>query len=104
MGLNVGRVIFRDLLCLLFANQFKISTSALSFVVVVYNNIRRRTNKERVKRGTTMADNNNSHDNDDHNHCTNPSFLTALVAGGMAGTSVDVALYPIDTIKVRVYY
>lgn len=29
------------------------------------------------------------------------SFLTALVAGGMAGTSVDVALFPIDTIKTR---
>ncbi|GKZ01351.1 hypothetical protein MPSEU_001086100 [Mayamaea pseudoterrestris] len=31
-----------------------------------------------------------------------PSFLTALVAGGMAGTSVDVALFPIDTVKVRI--
>ena len=30
-----------------------------------------------------------------------PSFLTALVAGGMAGTSVDVALFPIDTVKTR---
>jgi hypothetical protein len=29
------------------------------------------------------------------------NFLTALVAGGMAGTSVDVALFPIDTVKVR---
>ena len=29
------------------------------------------------------------------------SFLTALVAGGMAGTSVDIALFPIDTIKTR---
>lgn len=29
------------------------------------------------------------------------SFATALVAGGIAGTSVDMALYPIDTIKVR---
>lgn len=29
------------------------------------------------------------------------SFATALVAGGMAGTSVDVALYPIDTLKTR---
>eukprot|EP00546_Thalassionema_frauenfeldii_P016855 CAMPEP_0178899152 /NCGR_PEP_ID=MMETSP0786-20121207/2733_1 /TAXON_ID=186022 /ORGANISM="Thalassionema frauenfeldii, Strain CCMP 1798" /LENGTH=268 /DNA_ID=CAMNT_0020569961 /DNA_START=1 /DNA_END=804 /DNA_ORIENTATION=- len=28
-------------------------------------------------------------------------FATALVAGGLAGTSVDVALFPIDTIKTR---
>lgn len=30
-----------------------------------------------------------------------PSFATALTAGGMAGTAVDVALFPIDTIKTR---
>lgn len=30
-----------------------------------------------------------------------PSFITALVAGGCAGTSVDVALFPIDTLKTR---
>lgn len=30
-----------------------------------------------------------------------PSFTTALVAGGLAGTSVDVALFPIDTLKTR---
>lgn len=30
-----------------------------------------------------------------------PSFATALIAGGMAGTSVDVALFPIDTLKTR---
>uniref|UniRef100_A0A7R9WMN4 S-adenosylmethionine transporter n=1 Tax=Craspedostauros australis TaxID=1486917 RepID=A0A7R9WMN4_9STRA len=29
------------------------------------------------------------------------SFLNALIAGGMAGTSVDVALFPIDTLKTR---
>ncbi|KAG7344593.1 mitochondrial carrier protein [Nitzschia inconspicua] len=29
------------------------------------------------------------------------NFLTALIAGGLAGTSVDVALFPIDTIKTR---
>ena len=29
------------------------------------------------------------------------SFSTALVAGGLAGTSVDVALFPIDTLKTR---
>lgn len=29
------------------------------------------------------------------------SFYTALVAGGCAGTSVDVALFPIDTLKTR---
>lgn len=28
-------------------------------------------------------------------------FLVSLVAGGLAGTSVDVALFPIDTIKTR---
>ncbi|EKX38119.1 hypothetical protein GUITHDRAFT_77427 [Guillardia theta CCMP2712] len=30
-----------------------------------------------------------------------PSFRVALVAGGCAGTSVDVALFPIDTLKTR---
>ena len=29
------------------------------------------------------------------------SFLNSLVAGGLAGTTVDVALFPIDTIKTR---
>ena len=29
------------------------------------------------------------------------SFLTALLAGGAAGTCVDVALFPIDTLKTR---
>ena len=29
------------------------------------------------------------------------SFLVSLLAGGLAGTSVDVALFPIDTIKTR---
>jgi solute carrier family 25 (mitochondrial S-adenosylmethionine transporter), member 26 len=29
------------------------------------------------------------------------SFWTALVAGGMAGTAVDVALFPLDTLKTR---
>ncbi|KAL7543684.1 hypothetical protein ACHAXR_012982 [Thalassiosira sp. AJA248-18] len=28
-------------------------------------------------------------------------FLTSLVAGGLAGTSVDLALFPIDTLKTR---
>jgi hypothetical protein len=28
-------------------------------------------------------------------------FATALIAGGIAGTSVDVALFPIDTVKVK---
>jgi len=32
---------------------------------------------------------------------SSPSFLLALIAGGLAGTSVDVALFPIDTIKTR---
>jgi solute carrier family 25 S-adenosylmethionine transporter 26 len=30
-----------------------------------------------------------------------PSFACALIAGGIAGTSVDVALYPLDTLKTR---
>ncbi|KAG5176536.1 mitochondrial carrier domain-containing protein [Tribonema minus] len=30
-----------------------------------------------------------------------PSFVLALVSGGIAGTSVDVALFPLDTIKTR---
>ncbi|OQR97073.1 S-adenosylmethionine mitochondrial carrier protein [Achlya hypogyna] len=29
------------------------------------------------------------------------SFFTSLIAGGIAGTSVDVALFPLDTIKTR---
>ncbi|XP_078033911.1 mitochondrial S-adenosylmethionine carrier protein-like isoform X2 [Augochlora pura] len=28
-------------------------------------------------------------------------FVTSLVAGGLAGTSVDIALYPLDTLKTR---
>jgi len=35
------------------------------------------------------------------NSDTATSFATALVAGGFAGTSVDVALFPIDTLKTR---
>jgi solute carrier family 25 (mitochondrial S-adenosylmethionine transporter), member 26 len=30
-----------------------------------------------------------------------PSFSTALLAGGFAGMTVDIALYPIDTLKTR---
>jgi solute carrier family 25 S-adenosylmethionine transporter 26 len=30
-----------------------------------------------------------------------PTFITSLIAGGMAGTSVDVTLFPIDTLKTR---
>ena len=30
-----------------------------------------------------------------------PSFFVSLVSGGIAGTTVDVALYPLDTIKTR---
>lgn len=30
-----------------------------------------------------------------------PPFTSALIAGGIAGTSVDVSLYPIDTLKTR---
>lgn len=30
-----------------------------------------------------------------------PSFFLSLVSGGIAGTTVDVALYPLDTIKTR---
>uniref|UniRef100_A0A7S0UF31 Mitochondrial carrier protein n=1 Tax=Pseudo-nitzschia delicatissima TaxID=44447 RepID=A0A7S0UF31_9STRA len=38
---------------------------------------------------------------DDNNTAAATSFATALVAGGCAGTSVDVALFPIDTLKTR---
>ena len=34
-------------------------------------------------------------------HEVSPSFFTSLIAGGIAGTSVDVALFPIDTLKTR---
>jgi solute carrier family 25 S-adenosylmethionine transporter 26 len=37
----------------------------------------------------------------DTNKSTSPSFTTSLIAGGLAGTSVDVALFPIDTLKTR---
>uniref|UniRef100_A0A673TNC2 Mitochondrial S-adenosylmethionine carrier protein n=1 Tax=Suricata suricatta TaxID=37032 RepID=A0A673TNC2_SURSU len=30
-----------------------------------------------------------------------PGFMTSLVAGGIAGVSVDLILYPLDTIKTR---
>ena len=30
-----------------------------------------------------------------------PSFLTSLLSGCIAGISVDVALFPLDTIKTR---
>ena len=30
-----------------------------------------------------------------------PSFLASLISGGIAGTTVDIALYPLDTIKTR---
>ena len=32
---------------------------------------------------------------------TELSFLTSLVSGGLAGTAVDVSLFPLDTIKTR---
>ena len=35
-----------------------------------------------------------------HNERHTP-FITSLIAGGLAGTSVDVALFPIDTLKTR---
>ncbi|TPX07800.1 uncharacterized protein E0L32_010487 [Thyridium curvatum] len=31
----------------------------------------------------------------------NPSFATALLAGGLAGTTVDMTLFPLDTLKTR---
>ena len=40
-------------------------------------------------------------DTNDGNAVVATSFATALVAGGLAGTSVDVALFPIDTLKTR---
>ncbi|KAF7517274.1 hypothetical protein G7054_g13860 [Neopestalotiopsis clavispora] len=30
-----------------------------------------------------------------------PPFATALVAGGLAGTTVDLSLFPLDTLKTR---
>ncbi|XP_050727528.1 S-adenosylmethionine mitochondrial carrier protein-like [Eriocheir sinensis] len=33
--------------------------------------------------------------------CEEPSFATSLMAGGVAGTAVDVALFPLDTLKTR---
>ena len=30
-----------------------------------------------------------------------PTFVTSLVAGGIAGLCVDVSLFPIDTVKTR---
>ena len=32
---------------------------------------------------------------------TDVSFLTSLISGGLAGTAVDVSLFPLDTIKTR---
>ena len=31
----------------------------------------------------------------------NPPFQTALIAGGVAGTTVDLSLFPLDTLKTR---
>nr|XP_033339099.1 S-adenosylmethionine mitochondrial carrier protein-like [Megalopta genalis]XP_033339100.1 S-adenosylmethionine mitochondrial carrier protein-like [Megalopta genalis]XP_033339101.1 S-adenosylmethionine mitochondrial carrier protein-like [Megalopta genalis]XP_033339102.1 S-adenosylmethionine mitochondrial carrier protein-like [Megalopta genalis]XP_033339103.1 S-adenosylmethionine mitochondrial carrier protein-like [Megalopta genalis]XP_033339104.1 S-adenosylmethionine mitochondrial carrier pr len=36
-----------------------------------------------------------------HTLNTKSIFVTSLIAGGLAGTSVDVALYPLDTLKTR---
>jgi hypothetical protein len=30
-----------------------------------------------------------------------PQFHVSLIAGGLAGTTVDVALFPLDTLKTR---
>ncbi|KAH7311705.1 mitochondrial carrier domain-containing protein [Stachybotrys elegans] len=32
---------------------------------------------------------------------SSPSFQTALIAGGIAGTTVDLSLFPLDTLKTR---
>ncbi|KAF4628017.1 hypothetical protein G7Y89_g10130 [Cudoniella acicularis] len=32
---------------------------------------------------------------------TNPTFTTALLSGALAGTTVDLSLYPLDTLKTR---
>jgi len=36
------------------------------------------------------------------NTSSSTPFIVSLIAGGLAGTSVDVALFPIDTIKTRI--
>ena len=38
---------------------------------------------------------------DSNNHWTFKSFIVATLAGGIAGTSIDLALFPIDSIKTR---
>ena len=42
-----------------------------------------------------MADESSSDD------ATKVPFTLALIAGGCAGTAVDVALYPLDTLRTR---
>ena len=32
---------------------------------------------------------------------TTKTFITSVLAGGIAGTSIDFALFPIDSIKTR---
>jgi len=36
-----------------------------------------------------------------HLRAASPSFVASLVAGGAAGTAVDISLFPLDTIKTR---
>lgn len=36
-----------------------------------------------------------------HHESSSTPFWTALISGGIAGTAVDVALFPIDTLKTR---
>eukprot|EP01038_Epipyxis_sp_PR26KG_P006219 gene6219-8571_t len=38
----------------------------------------------------------------DSNSQSKPSFIKSLISGGIAGTTVDVALFPLDTIKTRI--
>jgi len=48
----------------------------------------------------TEGTNNNNSNNNNMSKKDVP-FWTALVCGGLAGTSVDVTLFPIDTLKTR---
>lgn len=48
------------------------------------------------------SNNNNCNNNKQHNQSkSNRTFVHNLISGGIAGTCVDLSLYPLDTIKTR---